>query len=216
MTFIISHFAGNRGQICRSVATAFGLALTVPGPITAEESWTPDHDGNGFNNFFERAIDLGELRPAGVNISEQLGGVPWGFDTKDFYKFMFPGGVGDLQLSVRLDEQPNGTMYINVYDQNRNNIWSSVGQNNETFSIPLTSGIYYIEVLTDPETAKGRNLRYTLRAKPTEIPLPEKGGLACREAPNLGLINAQGREIEGNLSLGKPTSIYSFHVPYGS
>jgi hypothetical protein len=104
---------------------------------------TPDYDGNGFNNSFERAVDLGELRPAGVNVPEQLGKVPWGFDTRDFYRFVFPSGVNDFLLAVHLTEIPDFTMWINVYDQARKLVFVSEGQANETFSIPLSAGLYY-------------------------------------------------------------------------
>lgn len=173
---------------------------------------TPDHDGNGFNNSFERAVDLGEIRPAGVRIQEQLGRVPWGFDTRDFYRFVFPSGVTDFQLAVRLTEVPPFTMWINVYDQAHKLVFVSKGQVNENFSIPLTGGVYYLEVLTSAEVANGQNLQYTLEARPVEVPLPDKGGTSCRYAPSIGLMNAEPKVVEGNLDEARRFSMYSFYT----
>jgi hypothetical protein len=199
-----------------TATSACALALTWSLLAPAQDSWTPDHDGNGFNNSFERAVDIGELRPAGVNISEQLGRVPWGFDSRDFYKFVFPGGVSDFHLSVRLDEQPNTTMWIRVYDRSQTLIYSSRGADNETFSIPLTSGLYYLEILTDTETAKGRNLRYTFTGRPME------DFLAGKRRPSLSWCS-RSRRIEharardhGQPRFRNPRSVHSFHVPYGA
>jgi hypothetical protein len=114
-------------------AVVIAFASTV---AAAQDSWTPDHDGNGYNNSFERAIDIGQLTPTGVNIKEQLGVVPWGFDTRDFYKFVFPSGVNDFQLSVKLDEQPDTSMWINIYDQTQKFVYASIGSADETFSHP--------------------------------------------------------------------------------
>jgi hypothetical protein len=96
-------------------AVASGM-IAKPTFLVRAESFTPDHDGNGYNNSFERAIDIGSLTSTGVNIKEQLGVVPWGFDTTDFYKFVFPGGLNDMYLSVKLDEDPDTSMWINLYD----------------------------------------------------------------------------------------------------
>lgn len=199
-----------RKRLVSAAVIAFASTVAV-----AQDSWTPDHDGNGYNNSFERAIDIGQLTPTGVNIKEQLGVVPWGFDTRDFYKFVFPSGVNDFQLSVKLDEQPDTSMWINIYDQTQKLVYASIGSADETFSIPLASGVYYLEVLTSREVANGRNLIYTLSAKPVEIPLPDKGGLACRGAPAIGAFSDQGQQIEGNLNEGKRWSTYSFYSPYG-
>jgi hypothetical protein len=199
-------------------AVASGM-IAKPTFLVRAESFTPDHDGNGYNNSFERAIDIGSLTSTGVNIKEQLGVVPWGFDTTDFYKFVFPGGLNDMYLSVKLDEDPDTSMWINLYDAKKNvicPICPSIGSANETFSLPLAQGVYYIEILTDKRTANGRNLKYTISAKAVERPLPEKGGSACRGAPDLGALTNQSRTIEGNLNEVKRASFYSFHVPYGT
>jgi hypothetical protein len=212
MTFL----SNSSAQIVRLVPALLllgsALALGEPHP----PDMTPDWDGNGFNNSFERAVDIGQLTPNGVNIREQLGVVPWGFDTTDYYRFMFPGGVNDRQLSVQLDEQPDFTMWINIYDQSHKLVYASIGQANETFSIPLPPGIYYLQVLTSADVANGRNLQYTLSAKPVEIPLPDKGGFACSGAPNLGRLTDQVQTIEGNLNEQKSASVYSLYIPYGA
>jgi hypothetical protein len=187
------------------------LAQSIPPP-----DMTPDHDGNGFNNSFERAVDLGELRPAGVNVQEQLGRVPWGFDTRDFYRFVFPSGVTDFQLAVHLTEVPAFTMWINVYDQAHKVVFTSMGQANETFSAPLTGGVYFLEVLTSSEVANGRNLQYTLAARPVEVPLPDKGGMTCSGAPSIGLMSAQPKEVEGNFNEVRKSSVYSFFTAYST
>lgn len=181
------------------------------------DSWTPDHDGNGYNNSIERARDIGQLTPAGVNIEEQLGVVPWGFDTSDYYRFAFPNsGITDFQLSVRLEEEPDKSMWINIYDASGQLIYPSIGSDNETFSIPLRGGVYYLEVLTSPAIANGRNLRYTLGAKPVEVPLPDKGGLACNGAPDIGALTSEEKMLDGNLSPEKRLSVYLLNIPYGA
>jgi hypothetical protein len=187
------------------------LAQSNPPP-----DMTPDWDGNGFNNSFERAVDLGELRPAGVNVREQLGKVPWGFDTRDFYRFMFPTGVNDFQLAVHPTETPIFTMWINIYDQRGKLVFVSQGSANETFSIPLPGGVYFIEVVTSEEVAAGRNLQYTLAARPVEVPLPDKGGTSCKGAPSVGLIGAQRVDIEGNLDEMRKSSVYGFYTAYSA
>lgn len=192
------------------------LFCSISAAVSAQaDSWTPDHDGNGFNNSFEHAIDLGELKSSGVSIQEQLGVVPWGFDTKDFYKFVFPGGVNDLNLAVALEEEPDTTIYIVVYYDDGGKAHVSRFQDNENFSIPLSAGVYYIEVATTTGSAKDQNLKYTLEMRPVEIPLPDQGGVACKGAPEIGRVSSL-REIEGNLSEGKQTSNYKFHTSSGS
>ena len=215
-------FPSNRCVVSRVLCTiAIAALFTVVShaKLVRAESFTPDHDGNGYNNSFERAIDIGTLTSSGVNINEQLGVVPWGFDTRDFYKFVFPSGLNDKYLSVTLDEQPDATMWINLYDASQRvicPICPSIGSANETFSLPLSSGVYYIEILTDPATANGRNLKYTFSAKAVERTLPEKGGVACKGAPDIGTLTNQSSTIEGSLSEVKKSSVYSFHIPYGS
>ncbi|HZO46420.1 MAG TPA: hypothetical protein VFB68_11035 [Xanthobacteraceae bacterium] len=202
--------------VCVKLLTVIAVSTWIAAPGQAD-SFTPDHDDNGFNNSFERAVDLGELRPQGVNVKEQLGRVfDKYFDTRDFYRFMFPAGINDVQLSVRLEEEPDTSMWINIYDRSQKLVYSSRGSDNETFSIPLTSGLYYLEVLTDRDVANGRNLKYTLSARPVELPLPERGGLACKGAPSIGVLTDSGRQIEGEFNEIRRSSFYSFYVPYGS
>lgn len=203
------------GFLCTLAAACFLILSTGKQYIWAD-TWTPDHDGNGFNNSFERAVDLGELRPAGISVREQLGRVPWGFDTVDVYRFVFPAGVNDFLLSVDLDEEPDTSMWIEVYDRDRKlALPPSIGNANEQIRLPLSAGLYYLKVLTNPGIANGRNLRYTLTVKPVEVPLPEQGGTACAGAPNVGNLGV-AREVSGNLNEVRRSSVYALHVPFGA
>jgi hypothetical protein len=151
-----------------------------------------------------------------VNLREQLGRVPWGFDSSDYYRFLFPSSFNDFELTVRLTEQPSFTMWILIYDQSQRLIYTSKGQPNENFSIPLKGGVYYLAVVTDQGTAGTRNLHYILSAKATDVPLPDQGGAACSGAPSIGLLGNQQRDIEGNLSEVRRSSVYRFYTPYGA
>jgi hypothetical protein len=213
----------NLRRVAHSVSTAMLAGVLATPPLLAQisqpkksDTWTPDHDGNGFNNSFERAINIGQLTPKGAIIHEQLGAVLWGFDTNDFYKFIFPSGVSDLHLSIRLDEEPNTTISINMYDRSRKLVNQSTGNTNELFRIPLTQGEYYLEVITDKDTANGRNLLYTLNANAVEIPLPDKSWSTCRGAPSLGALSESGKDIEGNFNTNKRSAFYNFYIPYSS
>lgn len=197
------------------LAILIGLLVTTWSAASAE-SWTPDHDGNGFNNSIERAIDLGTLNTAGVNIREQLGKVPWGFDSRDFYKFALPFSFNDWELSVHLDENPSTTMWLEIYDQSgTRSIYASRGAADEDFKLPLGGGIYYIEVKTDAGTAANRNLTYTLTLRPRQVPFVERGGTACRGAPSFGSFSGPAKVIEGSFDERRQPSFYAFYVPYG-
>lgn len=199
----------------RALFTAIVCGCVAHWLPAAAETWTPDHDGNGFNNSIERAVDVGTLTPNGVNLREQLGKVPWGFDSRDFYRFALAGSINDWELSVHLDENPPTTMWLEIYDQSGKSIYVSRGAADEDFKLPIGAGIYYVEVKTEPDVARDRNLTYTLTMKPRQVPLPELGGTACTGAPMLGALGNQPTIIEGSLNEMKPSSFYAIFVPYG-
>lgn len=149
------------------------------------QSCLPDSDTSGFNNTMERAEDLGPAvdpqgRPRTIVRSDELGVVPTGFDSVDFYKFTLPANL--FQVTISTIETPKTSSWIMIYDQSGRKLISDEqgkGRDDESVTLNLRAGTYYVAVMTDRGVANNRNLKYTLTIKPTIVPLPNDGMAAC-------------------------------------
>ncbi|HZQ13644.1 MAG TPA: hypothetical protein VFB31_12625 [Pseudolabrys sp.] len=186
------------------------------------QSCLPDNDATALNNSFESAEDLGLLgsdvtgQPRTVTVQGELGHADNGFDTVDFYKFRLP--LNQFEVAISSTESPSTTSWIMIYDQNRQPLVDESqvrGHDNESVTLNLSSGFYYVVVRTDGATAGNRLLKYTLTIKPSVRPLPDQGVGDCRSAPSPQQA-VSGRIFSGSLAAPFFKSSYAIYITNGT
>ena len=186
------------------------------------QSCLPDTDQTGLNNSFEAAEDLGVLgsdqtgQPRIVTRIGELGRVADGFDSVDFYKFRLP--LNQFEVTISSMEDPPTTSWIMIYDERRRPLIDESqgrGRDNESVTLNLSSGVYYVAVRSEPDVANNRLLKYTLRIAPSIRPLPDQGSSDCRNIQSPQQL-ITGRTISGSLTTPTFKSAYGVYITNGS
>ena len=181
-------------------------------PLSAQDSQTPDHDGNDVNDSCRTAIDVGEIgypQPRPVQKTGELARV-YGdkYDTRDFYRF----GVSANNYNVRFqtNENPPGSMHLRFFNSNCIEFLPpAIGNYYEDVTYLLSPGFYYVVAETLPN--RDYNSQYTITLTPTLVPTYDTAGPSCAGAQNLGRLTSQ--DLTGSLSPTNTTDAYSFYAP---